>query len=302
MDLRDLTYFQVIAEEEHLGRAAERLCRSQPALTKCIHRLEESLKAKLFERMGRGIRLTPVGEILLARSRRLNVTVEETLREISYFSQGVVGLIRLGCGATTAEYLLPGACNELLSEASGVNLKITVAMNDVLLDKLRNGRLDLIVCPVFEADDTLQSEPIVEDEVVVVATRSHEILQKRASMQDLLAYRWVLPATSVASRQWLDKAFDLHGLPRPNVQIEPDSLSLMLRLIEKTGLLSFISRLNLRAGHAGETLSEVALNETTMHRRLGVTYRRDSYLAPAAHRLIHLLRTRGKDFFIDRPR
>jgi DNA-binding transcriptional LysR family regulator len=68
MDFRDLKYFAVIAEEGHVGRAAERLYKTQPALTKCIDRLEEQLGAPLFERVGRGIRLTPVGEALLPRA------------------------------------------------------------------------------------------------------------------------------------------------------------------------------------------------------------------------------------------
>lgn len=59
MDLRDLCYFEAIAEKGHLGRAAKQLCLSQPALTGCIHRLEEAFGTPLFERVGRGIRLTP---------------------------------------------------------------------------------------------------------------------------------------------------------------------------------------------------------------------------------------------------
>ena len=61
MDVRDLQYFLAVAELGHLGRAAKTVFRSQPALSKSIHRLEESLDVKLFDRVGRGIRLTPVG-------------------------------------------------------------------------------------------------------------------------------------------------------------------------------------------------------------------------------------------------
>ena len=65
MDLRDLAYFETIAELGHIGRAADRLGRSQPALTKSIQRLEQSLGASLFQRDGRRIRLTPAGELML---------------------------------------------------------------------------------------------------------------------------------------------------------------------------------------------------------------------------------------------
>ena len=70
MDLRDLTYFEVIAELGHLGQAADRLGRTKPALTKCVHRLEAALGAKLFQREGRSIVITPAGSLLLAQARR----------------------------------------------------------------------------------------------------------------------------------------------------------------------------------------------------------------------------------------
>ena len=70
MDLRDLRYFETIAELEHIGRATERLHRSQPALTTSVRRLEEAVGAPLFEKAGRGIRLTPAGKVLLKWAQR----------------------------------------------------------------------------------------------------------------------------------------------------------------------------------------------------------------------------------------
>ena len=71
MDLRDLRYFETIAELEHVGQAAERLHRTQPALTGAIRRLEKAAGAPLFERAGRGIRLTPAGKVMLRWARQL---------------------------------------------------------------------------------------------------------------------------------------------------------------------------------------------------------------------------------------
>lgn len=82
MDLRDLTYFETIAELGHLGRAAEKLNRSQPALTKSIQRLEESFGTRLFQRDGRRIKLTPVGELLQARGKELQQSIAQTQREV----------------------------------------------------------------------------------------------------------------------------------------------------------------------------------------------------------------------------
>jgi len=71
IDLRDLAYFETIADLEHVGAAAVKLHRTQPALTASIRRLEAACGAPLFERRGRGIRLTAEGVVLLAWARRM---------------------------------------------------------------------------------------------------------------------------------------------------------------------------------------------------------------------------------------
>ena len=103
MDLRDLTYFETIAELGHLGRAAQKLNRSQPALTKSIQRLEESFGTRLFQRDGRRIKLTPVGELLQARGKVLQQSIAQTQREVRDFASGAVGNIRVGCASTMAQ-------------------------------------------------------------------------------------------------------------------------------------------------------------------------------------------------------
>ena len=107
MDLRDLAFFEVIAETGHLGRASEKLGRTQPALTKCIQRLEASVGAELFARSGRGLVLTQVGDVLLSRARLMRTAMDEAIREVSEFAAGTAGHVRIGTGATMAEYLLP---------------------------------------------------------------------------------------------------------------------------------------------------------------------------------------------------
>ena len=98
----------------------------------------------------------------------------------------------------------------------------------------------------------------------------------------------VLPAASIPSRQWLDAVFRTHGLPLPIVQISANSIPLLPALILRTGLLSFISRRTVERGSDG-VLKEVPLAGTTLQRTLGVTYRSDAYLSPAARRLIAIL-------------
>ena len=295
LDLRDLRYFEAIAETGHLGRAARKVFRSQPALTGCVRRLEEALGTPLFERVGRGIRLTAAGEALASRARSLRIASEDAVREIGDLGRGLAGMIRVGTVPTVARFLLPPLTREFLEEAPGVTIKAMIGQNDVLRNALKAGELDLIVSFTPRSDESeLVHHDILEDEVVVVASRAHPVHRKRARMKDLLDYRWVLASPGVATRQWIDHAFTTRGLPAPRVQIETNILLMLPPLIEKNQLLSFVSR---RHAGRGSALREVPLKETTMRRTFAVTYRRDSYLSPAGRRFVELLRSRAVELF-----
>ena len=294
LDLRDLRYFEVIATTGHVGRAAKLLFRSQPALTGAVRRLEQVVGTGLFQRAGRGIRLTAAGEALLVRARALRIATEDAVREIGDLGKGLAGQVRVGVVPTVARFLLPPACKEFLRQAPGVTLRTTIAHNDVLRSSLKAGELDVTVSFSAQAEPDIASHDIFADEVVVVAARGHPIFRRAARMKDLLDYRWILAGTSVATRQWLEHAFLTHGLPGPTVQIETNLILLLPALIEENNLLSFISRRNIERGRR---LKEIPLKETTMRRRFAVSHRSDSYLSPAARRFVDLLRARSSALF-----
>ena len=294
-DLRDLRYFKTMAELGHLGRAAEQLCLTQPALTRCVRRLEEVFGTALFQRAGRGIRLTPAGEALLLRARRLDVAADETIREMNAFAHGDSGHVKLGVVPTAAQFLLPAVCHALLERAPNVTLKTILGQDDLLTSALREGDLDAVISLGAVTDAHFIAHPVTKDVMVVVASKSHEIFRRGRPprIEDLIPYRWCLAAPAVESRRWLDSTFDVRGLPRPIAQIETNLVLLLPPLIAKTGLLSFISRRHLAPPGIGSVLREVPIKETTMRRTFKVMHSKDAYVSPATSCLIDLVRTRG---------
>ncbi len=288
LELRDLRYFRTIAELGHLGRAGSELGRSQPALTKCVRRLEAALGAELFVRKGRGIALTPVGEMLLLQSQRLLSSADAGFREVQGYARGEAGRVRLGCGPISAEHILPGICNLVLEKAQGVTLEITIAMNYELREQLRRGEIDLIAGMIQEPDEEFTTVPLMDDIVVVAADRSHPIFKiSNPKIDDLANYEWVLPVTQVASRRWLDRVFETRSLPLPHARIEANSVPMPPHMIAESGLLCFISRQTLLK-RPGSSLKEVPLEAATLRRRSGLTYP-TSRLSPPVRRVIDLL-------------
>jgi DNA-binding transcriptional LysR family regulator len=299
MDLRDLSYFETIAETEHLGVAAEQLGRTKPALTKSIRRLELDLNAKLFVREGRRIVLTPVGEALLMRTRRLKNTVEDIRRDVSELSEGLAGQLRIGTGPTVAEYFLPTLIKRLVSDLPKVKTEIVVEFGDQLRKNLVGGKLDIIISTI-SPDDLPQFfvHPFSRDQVVAAARPDHPLALGFSKLEDFLKYSWVLPGPTVATRKWIDWAFVSRGLPPPDVKIETSSLHVLPTLIADTDFLTFTPKSNLGEGRIASALREIPCGELTMQRELGLVTRQDKNISPVVMRVVDLLskgiRTIGK--------
>jgi DNA-binding transcriptional LysR family regulator len=144
MEFRDIEYFTAVAQHGHLGRAAESLGLSQPALSKSQRRLEHELGAKLVKRTPKGVELSAEGHALVTRARELRLSVQNIAQEIKDVSRGGVGFVRVGTGPTSSAEMLLDALLPLLTDAPRIEFNIIVSDNDLMIPALRRGELDLI--------------------------------------------------------------------------------------------------------------------------------------------------------------
>jgi DNA-binding transcriptional LysR family regulator len=293
---RDMEYFAAIAEHGQIGRAAEFLGLSQPALSKSLRRLEGSMQAKLVKRTPKGVELTEVGMALLSQVRRLRLVREEVVREVADLSQGRVGDLRIGVHPGAVDDLVGPACSVLLKTAPKVTLAVSVETNEAAVTALRNGKLDLIVSvmPASPYEDIVQ-EHLVHDVMIIFASADHRLAKrKRVTLQDLAQEAWT--ATAFGSPAWphVHRAFESAGLHPPQIVAQTTSLSLRDHLVASTDLLGTGSRRVMRQTARRLRLVELPVKEFTAKRSIGVGYRKDAYLSPAAKRFIEILKATAK--------
>lgn len=125
MDIRQLKYFIAVAEEQHIGRAADRLHISQPPLTRQIHALEDELGVQLFTRTKWGVRLTEVGEYLLTHAREIKAHVELVREHAKHASRGQVGRIDVGVYGSAMLNIIP----EMLNAFTACNPNVKVVLH-----------------------------------------------------------------------------------------------------------------------------------------------------------------------------
>lgn len=297
MNLRDVQYFAMVAEHRHLGRAAEALGLSQPALSMSLRRLERFMQTKLVKRTPKGVDLTASGEAVFAHARRLRLSVEDISREVADLSEGRAGHLRIGTAPGFALHLMPTACRTLLKEAPKVTLKITIGDRNAGLTGLRSGELDLAVITIQgPRQEDLVEEHLYDEEYTVYASAKHRLAKrKQLTLADLVQERWAMGTINGPSERRLRQAFGDSGLPPPNIVMETAFLPLKFQLVATSDLLTFNSRRAVRYGAVPFRIAEIRVRDLSYTRPVGVSWRKDAYLSPAAKRFIEILKATARE-------
>ena len=296
MEPRDLQYFAVVAHLGNVGRAADELGLSQPALSKSLRRLEEAVGAKLVRRTPKGVDLTAVGSALAARARGLRLSLDDIAREAADLSQGRAGQLRIGASPEMSVRLLPTACAAMLHEVPRVAVKVTVGRPDVIAPAVSSGELDLgVMLDWLSGYDDLVHEHVFEEAFVVLASTRHRLARKkRVTLEDLGRERWTVGGGGPFQKA-LRHAFAQCGLPPPTIAVETASLQLRLQLLRRTDLLGFGPRRFLRENTPGSRLVELPVKGLSGQRSVGAYYRKDVYLSPIALRFIEILKSTARE-------
>lgn len=295
--LRDIEYFSAVAEHGHLGRAANALGLTQPALSKSLRRLEQSMQAKLVQRTSKGMTLTAVGEALFSHVHRLRLSLDDVTREITDLTHGREGHLRIASVPLFSTYLVPAACAAMLTDGPRVRFKISFLERDISLPALRNGELDLFLTPFQPSrHDDLVEEHLFDHEVVVYASARHRLgkLKNEVTLADLVHERWAVAAIDAPGPQRLRQAFVDAGLPPPDIALASNSFSLRHQVVASSDLLGFAPKRTISEGPEGSRLVVLRVSDLAHTRRVGVLYRKGAYLSPVARRFIEILKAAAK--------
>ncbi|MCS7315363.1 MAG: LysR family transcriptional regulator [Bryobacterales bacterium] len=193
MDLRQLRYFLAVAQAGSFSRAAEQEGVSQPALSEQIRKLERGLGVPLFERLARGVRLTPAGERLLDHARVVLREMASARRAIESLRTEVGGRLAVGAIPTVLPYLVAPRIEEFRRRYPEVRLRLVEDVTARLLEGLRSGDLDLIVVSLPLREPDLICAELLREPLLAALPADHPLASERElDPRALRNERWLL--------------------------------------------------------------------------------------------------------------
>lgn len=290
---RHLQTLMEVNRHRSVGRAAEALSITQPAVSRTIRELEEILDVTLLEKDGRGIRLSHHGEIFLRHAADSVAAVRRGLDSLAQARKNEGPPVRIGTLPTASASFMPDAVASFMASNPGCEVTIVSGENRVLLDMLRLGALDLVVGRMAAPDSMagLSFEPLYTEAVALIVGPEHPLAARRHfALSELSNYPVLMPPRGAVIRPFVERLLLTNGIPElPNV-ILTVSDSFGRAFVTRHPAAWFISRGVVADDLASGRLIELAVDMTETRGAVGLTSLAGEEANPALGRMKQIIR------------
>jgi LysR family hydrogen peroxide-inducible transcriptional activator len=231
MELHQLRYFCAVAETGSFSRAAEQSHVAQPSLSQQILKLEDELGARLFDRLGRSVRLTDLGKTFLPRARAVLRELEAAKGDVVERKDSVAGPLSIGVIPTIAPYFLPPQLTSFTRQFPQAQLTVVEEITPVLLDRLRASTIDVAILALPIRGHEFDTFPLLTERLFAALPRKHALAGHRSlSLKDLRKEPFLLLRDGHCFRDTAVAACDRARL-NPQVIFESGQFSSILSMV-----------------------------------------------------------------------
>ncbi|HVF88650.1 MAG TPA: LysR family transcriptional regulator [Blastocatellia bacterium] len=294
MEFWQLEVFAAVAEEKSFSRAGRRMGRTQPAISSAVKLLEDELGERLFDRLGKSIRLTAAGELLMEYAKRMVRLRDEARLAMGELRGLSRGRISLGANETTCLYLLPDVLSSFKQAYPQVQVDIQRAISRNITEKVVEGSLDFGIVTLPVRDPRLETITIHKDEMALIVGPGHPLASRRSvNMSELEGEPFILHKIGTTTRERMAKHFGDGGVSL-KVGMELASIETIKRFVSIGMGISIVPRLCIEKEVAEGSLRTVELKNARFQRHLGLVYHKERYLSQAARAFLALITGSGQ--------
>lgn len=284
--VRDLSWLVALADQRHVTDTAAILGVSQPTLSRALARVEAELGARLFERVPTGVHLTPNGELVVTAARDLISRYEQLATELAGRLDPDGGVVRLAFLDSMATSLVPQLLRAFHEHAPGVRVLLSQEPAHHMLDDLQSGAAELAITSA-QPPGAFGWLPLQRERLVLVLPPNHRLRKrKRIALAELADEELVTTPVGFGYRSLIDGLLAAAG-STPKISFESADLATIEGLVAAgLGVAILPEQFVGLSGTIG-----IALSTPAARRTIGLTWRTDHMLAPAAERFLRFVET-----------
>jgi LysR family hydrogen peroxide-inducible transcriptional activator len=288
MELHQLRYFCAVAETGSFSRAAEQSHVSQPSLSQQIMKLEDELGARLFDRLGRSVRLTETGQTFLPRARTVLRELEAARGDVAEQKDSVGGSVAIGVIPTVAPYFLPERLTWFSRKFPQVRLTVVEEITPLLLDQVRASKVDLAILALPIRGHEFETFPLLTERLFAALPPDHKLAKRRSlSLKDLRSQPFLLLRDGHCFRDTAVAACDRARL-HPQIIFESGQFSSLLSMVGAGMGVSIVPEM---AIDRKSRCRFVRIDDPAAARTIGALILRGRSLSRAHHAFLSHLRT-----------
>ena len=294
MEMTQLEFFLRVIEEGSFSKAAERVYRTQPAVSIAIRRLEEEIGAPLFDRSQKTPTLTEAGQIVHDYAKRI-ITLRDQAREtVAELRELKRGRVRIGANESTSLYLLPEVILAFRERHPTVKVEIYRHVSERLPLEVLDRNVDFALMAFEPNDSDLEAFPVLDDELVLIMSPKHPLAGRDSvTVRELGKESFLAHNVKTASRVKVIETFSKHHTPL-NITLELATVETIKRFVQKRIGIAFVPRMCVNEELERATLVTIPVRGLTYHRTLWAAHRKGVTHSHAAAAFLELLRERSK--------
>jgi DNA-binding transcriptional LysR family regulator len=294
MEMSQLEFFLKVVAEGSFSKAADRVGRTQPAVSIAVRRLEEEVGAPLFDRSQKVPTLTEAGVVIQDYARRILALRDQARGAVAELRALRRGLVRVGANESTSLYLLPQVILAFRERHPEIKVEIYRHVSERLPREVLQGSVDFAVLAFEPEDRDLESFCVLRDELALILNPSHPLSSREeVTIEELGGEPFLAHNVRTGSRNKVIEAFAAHHTPL-NITLELATVETIKRFVQLNVGLAFVPRMCVREELERGALASVPVRGLSSTRTLWVTHRRNATFSHAAAAFLSVLRQHTK--------
>ena len=290
MEMAQLEYFSSVVQEKSFSKAADKVFRTQPAVSIAIRRGEEEIGLPLLDRTQKTPVLTEAGQVVYDYAQRILDLRNQVAQAIAEMQTLKKGRVRVGANESTSLYLLPELILTFRERHPEVKVEIFRHVSSHLPREVLDRNVDFALMASEPEDRDLEAFPVLKDELALIMSPRHP-LAGRASIKikELGSESFIAHNVKSGSRVKVIEAFARHHTPL-NITLELATIETIKRFVQKRVGLAFVPRMCVREELERGVLVSVPVRGLSHTRTLWAAHRRGANFSPAASAFLNVLK------------